>query len=122
MFFTPIYAVDYELTLQKIALWPLILLVAGVVIWMVAWRNEKEGTSPKIKWIAMIPLAVAVFLSYGTFFTLIDSGIDGEMQRDAIDNSRRLTYAAYFAFLAPALCILGFTVWSFIDKKMSKYR
>jgi hypothetical protein len=98
------------------------LWVLGVAIWWFGWRRERDDGNKMVKWAGLIPLLIAMFLSWDYFYKLIDTGVDGQIFRDTIDNSRKLMYAGYFAFLAPAICVVGFTVWAIVERKMGKYR
>jgi hypothetical protein len=108
-------------TLLQIALLPGVFLLLGVLIWFIGWNREKDdGRGAFVKWLAYIPLALALLMSYEPFFRMFT---DPPYVEEVLMNSRRLIYAGvYPSFLLPLVAAVGFLAWYFYDRKMSQYR
>ena len=106
--------------LMQIVLLPGILFAIGVAIWLLGRSREQDDGKGSFKWLAFIPLVVAMFMSYGPFVRMFT---DKSYVEDVLGNSRRLIYGGFYpAFLAPALASMAFIAWHFYDRSMSRYR
>jgi hypothetical protein len=110
------YIMEGAAELPELVLVSLIPLIIAVPIFLYGMKVQKEGGSARLKWIALIPLALAAVwgLRYVLFVTnptnvAILEGF-GQM-------SERGKIAHYAAFILPIVAIIALIVWAIMDKR-----
>jgi hypothetical protein len=103
---------------------PGILTLVGVLLYVYGRNREKDDGVTRFKWMAFIPLALAIITAYPAFARVMlgDPAERNMYVEDVLFNSRKLLVSIYGAFLIPAALTVAFLVWHVVDQKMSKYR
>jgi hypothetical protein len=98
----------------EVLLWPLILVIIGLVVWYIGLRIEFNTEKGFVKWISMIPLGIATLMGASSILRITDFAYREVMNR------RMTLYAHYLALILPVLAIGAIVGWEWYQKRQRR--
>ena len=107
---------ESNLTLMDVLLWPVVMTVVGVAIWIIGRRLEEDDASPLIKWACAPFLLFGLFKGFDRFTNVVGNSTMAVMYRDVF-GGRKMLIAHYLAFFLPLIAIIALVAWYVMDKR-----
>ncbi|HRF60154.1 MAG TPA: hypothetical protein PLH94_09605 [Fimbriimonadaceae bacterium] len=88
--------------------------VVGLLLFWFGIKAEESGAAKFIKWIALVPLLVGLFIGYGYWQQV--TGDLGDFYRANYLINRKVVFF-HLAFYLPIVGLVGLGVWTFLLKR-----